>query len=87
MKTPQILDLTIKVISIDGSKLLTGTKEQLKGYHTYKDTQIGEHLYGCMVKEDIEQITYLNAKVSSELDDIQELCNKNDASYFRIVNP
>ena len=76
---------TVKVISIDKNSILKSTFEQLKDYPTYKDTLIGEDLYGSTVIEDILCKTFLNAKVSNELYLIQELCVEQDAAYFRIV--
>lgn len=86
---PNILpeEFTVKVISIDKRTLLAGTVTQLGRNFEYQDTNMQEHLYSCTVKEDMEQVGYINANVAKQLDEIRELCNKHNASYFRIVNP
>jgi hypothetical protein len=87
--TPQILNpesFSVKVISIDSSTLLDKTIAILKGFESYKDQHLNEHLYTCTVLEDITQVDFLSLNVEKELMAIQELCNQNDASYFRLIS-
>lgn len=85
---PQLLDpetFTVKVISIDRNSVSQKLLNLLEGRQTYTDNQIGEHLYGCMLGEDISQKRPITTELQEELSSITELCNQNDASYFRIV--
>jgi len=38
------------------------------------------------VKDDINENLPLTIGVEKQLEEIRDLCNKNNASYFRIVN-
>lgn len=86
---PLVLDpetFTIKVISIDINSISKETFDQLKEYPTYEDTLIGEDLYSCEVRDDMRGREVINDVVSTELEQIEELCKEHDASYFRVVD-
>lgn len=84
MKIYIIPEYTLSVISIGKSCVSTETINLLLENISYQDNVLDEHLYSCDVIGDIN-VESISGYCHMQLLEIKRLCDKNQASYFRLI--
>lgn len=77
---PELLheDYTIKIISIIRSSVSTAAQMGLNKYMVYQDLDVD-------LQEDLYSLEDVGETLHPDLEQIKELCNREQAAYFRLV--
>ncbi len=79
----------LKILDIDSNQVSTDLEQVIAGCEMYEDTNIGllEHIYTSDICELVhEKGREISEDVDNELKEIEQLCNKYECAYWRLIN-